>query len=202
MPGARRYTDPMGAVDRLPPPVKRHRLKADDYQRLGALGVLPPDARVELLDGELIEMAPIGSRCWAIVNRLARLLQHAVGERAIVSSQSSFRLDTHSEPQPDLALFKPRDDFYAAALPTPDDTLLVIEVADSGARYDREVKLPLYARGRVPEVWIVDLEARLLRVHRDPSGDDYLTVTATPTPRVTEVAALPGVAFDLSGLLD
>ncbi len=142
MPGARRYTDPMGAVDRLPPPVKRHRLKADDYQRLGALGVLPPDARVELLDGELIEMAPIGSRCWAIVNRLARLLQHAVGERAIVSSQSSFRLDTHSEPQPDLALFKPRDDFYAAALPTPDDTLLVIEVADSSCRCTRAAACP------------------------------------------------------------
>jgi Uma2 family endonuclease len=191
----------MGALDQLPPPLKRHRMTAEAYQQMGAAGVLPPDLRVELIDGEIIEMAPIGSRHWAMVNRLGELLRQAVDQRAIVSSQSSFRLDDYSEPQPDIALFKRRDDFYASALPTPVDTLLVVEVADSSARYDRQVKLPLYARRGVPEVWIVDLDVNLLRVHREPKGDDYLQASATATPGVTAISTLPGVTIDLAGLL-
>lgn len=190
----------MGALDQLPPPLKRHRMKADDYQRLGAAGVLLGDLRVELIDGEIIEMAPIGSRHWAMVTRLDRLFQRAAGERAIVAVQTSFRLDDYSEPEPDIALFKPRDDFYAGALPTPAETLLIVEVADSSARYDRYIKLPLYARRGVPEVWIVDLDAGLLRVHREPNGDDYLQATATSSPGVTVVTTLPGAAVDLTGL--
>jgi Uma2 family endonuclease len=190
----------MGAIDQLPPPLKRHRLRADDYQELGRAGIIGPQMRVELLDGEIIEMAPIGTRHWAMVNRLDELLKQALGKLALVSSQSSFRLDDHSEPQPDLALFKRRDDFYAGALPTPADTLLLIEVADSSLRYDREIKLPRYARSGVPEVWIVDLEANLLRMHREPQGDDYLQLSATATPGVTALAALPGVTVDLTGL--
>lgn len=191
----------MGALDHLPPPLKRHRLTADEYQRLGSLGVLAPDARVELIDGEIIEMATIGSRHWAMVNRLDRLLQRTVGDRAIVAVQTSFRLDDYSEPQPDIALFEPRADFYVGALPTPADTLLVIEVSDATARYDRQIKLPLYARRGVPELWIVDLDASLLRMYREPKGDDYLQASATPTPGTVGIAALPDVALDLSGLL-
>jgi Uma2 family endonuclease len=190
----------MGALDQLPPPLKRHRMKADDYQRLGSIGVLPPDLRVELIDGEIIEMAPIGSRHWAMVNRIAKLLEQAAGARAIVSSQSSFRLDDYSEPEPDLALFRRRDDFYAGALPTPADALLLIEVADSSARYDRLIKLPLYARQGVPELWIVDLEANLLRTYREPKGDDYLQSSATATPSVVGISKLPGITLDLTGL--
>lgn len=190
----------MGALDQLPPPLKRHRMKADEYQRLGEVGVLSPDQRVELIDGEIIEMAPIGSRHWAMVNRLDALLKAAVGDLAIVSSQSSFRLDDYSEPEPDLALFTYRADFYVKALPTPADTLLVIEVADSSLRYDRLIKLPLYARRGVPELWIVDLDANLLRMHREPKGDDYLQATATATPGAVGIALLPGVTLDLSGL--
>ncbi|HMO48649.1 MAG TPA: Uma2 family endonuclease [Rubrivivax sp.] len=190
----------MGAIDQLPPPLKRHRLRADEYQQLGRTGIIGPELRVELLDGEIIEMAPIGTRHWAMVNRLDMLLKQAIGKRAIVSSQSSFRLDDYSEPEPDLALFKWRDDFYATALPTPADTLLLIEVSDSSLRYDREIKLPRYARRGVPEVWIVDLEAQLLRVHREPNGDDFLQGSATATPGIFGLAALPGVPVDLTGL--
>ena len=175
-------------------------MTADDYQRLGTAGVLAPDLRVELIDGEIIEMAPIGSRHWAMVNRMTHLFQQAAGEQAIVSSQSSFRLDDYSEPQPDIALFKRRDDFYVGALPTPADTLLVVEVADSSERYDRLIKLPLYARRGVPELWIVDLDAGLLRIYREPSGDDYLQASATPTPGVTGISSLAGMAVDLTGL--
>jgi Uma2 family endonuclease len=190
----------MGALDHLPSPLKRHRLKADDYRRLGELGVLAPELRVELLDGEIIEMAPIGSRHWAMVMRLDELLKQAVGKRAFVAVQTSFRLDDYSEPEPDIALFRRRDDFYAGALPTPLETLLVVEVADSSARYDREVKLPLYARCGVPELWIVDLDAKLLRMYREPSGGDYLQASATAAPGSTGIAALPDIAIDLGGL--
>ncbi len=191
----------MGTLDNLMPPLKRHRMKADDYQRLGEVGVLAPDARVELLDGEIIQMAPIGSRHFAMVNRLDVLLKQAVGDRALVAVQTSFRLDDYSEPQPDLALYRPRADFYVGALPTPADTLLVVEVADSSARYDRMIKLPQYARRGVPELWIVDLDAGLLRMYSAPQGDDYLHANATATPGAVGIVALPGVMLDLVGLL-
>ncbi len=191
----------MGALDRPQPTLKRYRLSAESYQKLGEVGVLAPDAQVELIDGEIIDMAPIGSRHWSVVNRLHRLIERVVGDAAIVSSQSSFRLDDYSEPQPDIALFRPRADFYATALPTPADTLLVIEVADSSARYDRQIKLPLYARRGVPEFWIVDLDANLLRLYHEPRGDDYLRSSATPAPGFVSIASLPGITVDLSGLL-
>jgi Uma2 family endonuclease len=191
----------MGAIDNSLL-LRRHRITADDYHRLGAAGVLAPDARVELIDGEVIDLAPIGSRHWSVVNRLHRIIERAVGDGAVVSSQSSVRLGLDSEPQPDLALFKPRDDFYASALPTADDTLLIVEVADTTARYDREIKLPLYARHGIGEVWIVDLEANLLRTYREPAGECYGQSTQSSRPAVVEVTALPGVRVDLSGLLD
>ncbi len=181
-------------------PTKRRFTVADFYQ-MGESGILGEDDRVELIDGEIIDMAPIGSRHWSVVNRLHRLIERVVGDAAIVSSQSSFRLDDYSEPQPDIALFRPRADFYATALPTPADTLLVIEVADSSARYDRQIKLPLYARRGVPEFWIVDLDANLLRLYHEPRGDDYLRSSATPAPGFVSIASLPGITVDLSGLL-
>jgi Uma2 family endonuclease len=99
-----------------------------------------------------------------------------------------------------VALYRPRADFYVGALPTPADTLLVVEVADSSARYDRLIKLPLYARRGVPELWIVDLDAGLLRMHRAPQGDDYLHADATASPGVVGIVALPDVKLDLTGL--
>lgn len=191
----------MGALDE-PLLLRRHRVSADDYQRMGAAGVLGPEARVELIDGEVIDMAPIGSRHWAAVSRIDRLLHKAVRERAIVGTQTSFRLSPYSEPQPDIALFKPRDDFYSKALPTAADALLVIEVADTTARYDREIKLPLYARHGINELWIVDLDANLLRIFTEPRGDDYLRASGHASPGVTAIGALPGASVDLSGLFD
>ena len=191
----------MGAIDHSLL-LRRHRITADEYQRLGDAGVLAPEARVELIDGEVIDMAPIGSRHWSVVNRLHRLLQRAVGDTALVSSQSSMRLGSHSEPQPDLALFEPRADFYLGGLPTAAQTLLIVEVADSTARYDREIKLPLYARHGIGELWIVDLEAALFRVYRQPEGERYREASETPSPGLVDIAALPGSSVDLSTLLD
>ena len=159
----------MGAID-TQSLLTRHRLSVADYYRMGEAGVFAPDARVELIEGEVIDMAPIGSRHGSAVKRLVSLLTSTLGSRVILAVQDPLRLSDLSEPEPDLMLLKPRDDFYADAHPSAADVLLLIEVADTSARYDREIKLPLYARHGVPEVWIVDLEARLLRFYSLPAG--------------------------------
>jgi Uma2 family endonuclease len=193
----------MGVIEEFPAElgVQQHRLTVEQYHRMAETGVLARDARVELIEGVIVDMAPIGSRHAAVVKKLNALLTHAVGARAIVSVQDPIRLGDRSEPQPDLALLRPRDDFYADAAPTAADTLLVIEVSQATAAYDRQVKVPLYAQHCVPEVWIVDLDFSLVRFYRTPQADRYLDITATETPGPTPVLALPGVTIDLSGLL-
>jgi Uma2 family endonuclease len=190
----------MGALHEPPPLLRRHRITADEYQQLGRVQFFAPGTRVELIDGEVIDMAPIGTRHWATVIRLHELIATALGRRAIVSSQSSLRLGTHSEPQPDLGVFIRRADFYASALPTAADTMLLIEVADSTVRYDREIKLPLYARHGVPEFWIVDLDADILRMYREPEGEGYAKVVETSDPGMVTISALPDIQLDLGGL--
>jgi Uma2 family endonuclease len=193
----------MGVIEEFPAEfgVLPHRLTVQQYRRMAEAGVLAPDARVELIEGVIVDLAPIGSRHAAAANKLTRALTAAVGTRAIVSVQNPLRLGERSEPQPDLALLRPRADFYAESPPTAADALLVIEVAQATAAYDRGVKVPLYAKHGVPEVWIVDLDFSLVRFFRSPLGDRYLDITATETPGPTPVALLPGVTVDLSGVL-
>ena len=151
----------------------RRRFTIDEYYCMAQAGILHEDDRVELIEGEIIEMSPIGSRHVACVNRTARWFDRGVGDRAIVSVQNPIRLSRHSEPQPDVALLRTRPDFYASALPGPGDVLLVIEMADTSLAYDRRVKLPLYAEAGIPEVWIVDLTQERIQVHRDPHRRRY-----------------------------
>jgi Uma2 family endonuclease len=190
----------MGALD-FPYILARHRLTVSDYHRMAESGVLPETARTELIDGEIIDMAPIGTRHASAVSRLARRCERAVGDTATVWPQNPLRLGEHSEPEPDLLLLKPRGDFYADAHPVAADVLLLIEVSDSTARYDREIKLPLYARHGVGEVWIIDLDAKLIRCFRKPHGNEYLEATASAEAGVMAVQAMPGVSIDLSGVL-
>ncbi len=181
--------------------LNRHRLTVDDYYRMAETGVLAPDARVELIEGELVDMASIGTRHAASVKRLLRLLSQTVGDLAIVSVQDPLRLSTYTETQPDLTLLKPRDDFYLHAPPLGPDALLVIEVADSSASYDRRIKAPLYARHGVPECWIIDLDAGCVRILRAPQDGEYRDATLLAAPGRIDVQALPGISLDLSTLL-
>jgi Uma2 family endonuclease len=152
----------------------RHRLDVDDYHRMGEAGIFGDNKRIELIDGKLIDMAPIGQDHAAIVNRLNRTLVLTSGELAIVSTQNPVRLNQHSEPQPDLAILRYRADFYETGEPPgPADVLLLIEVSDSSLAFDRGVKLPLYARAGIAEVWIVDVQRRTLDAYRKPAGDAY-----------------------------
>ena len=148
------------------------RLTVAQFQKMGDAGIMPPETRLELVDGELIEMAPIGPRHMHAVNRLNRALVAAVGEAAIVSVQNPVALGEHSETQPDLALLGPQSD-SEARLPTPDDVLLLVEVADTTLQYDRTTKLALYARFGVREVWIVNLIDHILEIHREPYNGAY-----------------------------
>ena len=152
----------------------RHRLDVDEYNRMAEAGVFGENKRIELIDGELIDMAPIGQGHEAIVNGLNEALVFACAGRAIVSPQNSVVMDCSSVPQPDLAILRRRADFYATGeRPGPADVLLLVEVADSSLRFDRTVKLPLYARAGVAELWIVDLKRRAIDVHRGPVGNGY-----------------------------
>jgi Uma2 family endonuclease len=190
----------MGLIE-PPELLRRHRLTVDAYYRMAEAGVLAPDARVELIDGEIVDMAPIGTRHGSAVMRLNHLMMEAARGSAIVAVQSSLRLDDRSEPEPDLMLLVPRDDFYEAAHPVAADVLLLVEVSDSSARYDREIKLPLYARHGIREVWIVDLDNRLMRVCRNPVGEVYTQTTEITTPGSLSPLLLPGVSIDASRLL-
>jgi Uma2 family endonuclease len=151
----------------------RHRFTADEYHQMAEAGVLRDDDRVELIEGEIVDMTPIGPRHSAVVNRLTHALVRGCGDRAIVQIQASIRLGLHSEPQPDVALLRPRSDFYESATPGPESVLLLIEVADTSLPYDRGVKLRLYARAGIREVWLVDLVRNQVEVHREPAQEGY-----------------------------
>jgi Uma2 family endonuclease len=181
-------------------PLARHKLSVDDYHRMGAAGVLAPDCRVELIEGEMIDMAPIGSVHASVVSVLSAFFVRAVGEAGIVFSQNPVRLLPDSEPQPDLMVLKPRADHYRKSLPLAADVLLLGEVADSTLDYDRKIKLPLYARHGIAEVWIVDLNAERLEVHAAVQGGAYGSVrrlekTESVTPGLVPCLPLPLAAI-------
>lgn len=187
----------LGLLSRYPA-ARRRLLTVDEYHRMGEAGILTDDDRVELIEGELVAMSPIGSEHVAATNALNRLLVLAVGDRAIVSVQNPVRLTQHSEPQPDFAVLKLRD--YRAALPRPEDTLLAVEVANTSLDYDRTVKLALYASSGIPEVWIVDLTADLVEVYRLPAGDTYTSVTRTGRADVLTIDAVPDARIQVDAI--
>lgn len=188
----------MSAV--LESPIVRHRLSVDDYQRMGEAGILGEQDRVELIDGEIIDMSPIGAPHAGAVNRLANRIKTALGEGAIVSTQNPIRIDRFNEPEPDIAVLLPRDDFYASAHPGPGDCLLVVEVAETSLRYDREVKLPLYARAGIPEVWLLDIAGRTLWIHTEPADGSYRRGAEADDLARLVPSSMPGTAIDLSGI--
>lgn len=179
----------------------RRRFTAREYQRMGETGILHEDDRVELIEGEIIEMAPIGNRHFACVNRLTRLFVQRVGDSAVVHVQNPVRLSDLSEPQPDLSLLRPREDFYAGKHPAPEDVLLLVEVADTSLAYDREVKLPLYARAGIREVWIVDLAGEKIERHTDPTTEGYRRIEQVRRGETLEPAALGGLALPVDDVL-
>ena len=152
---------------------KKRGFSADDYQFLGVLGILDEDDRIELIDGEIVVMSPIGNRHSACVDRLNHIFVRGVNGQAIVRVQGSIRLGDDSEPQPDIALLRHHDDFYVEAHPTSDDILLLVEVADSSLERDREKGRNTYAKHGIPELWIANLRDEVVERYRNPTPDGY-----------------------------
>jgi Uma2 family endonuclease len=174
----------------------------DEYHRMIEAGILKEDDRVELLGGNIIAMAPIGSRHVACVNRLNHLLTKALGDRAQISIQNPVSLTQYSEPQPDIAVLRPREDFYSAALPGPEDILLIVEVADASAVTDRQDKLPLYARAGIQEVWLVDLGEERIEVCQEPWTDgSYRVRRFSRRGERVNLPTFPGIHVSVDDLL-
>jgi Uma2 family endonuclease len=156
--------------------VNRRSFTVAEYERMGQFGIFSEDVRVELVCGEIIDMSPIGERHAACVDFLTQLITLRLRRSVIVRVQNPIQLDDYSEPQPDITVLKPRDDFYRHAHPRPEDVLVVIEVSDTTLEYDRNVKVPLYARAGIPETWVVNLPEERIEVYSDPAGGEYQTV--------------------------
>jgi Uma2 family endonuclease len=181
--------------------VTRRPLTVQEYHRMGEVGILSEDDRVELIEGQLIAMTPIGSDHHGTVIALTRLLVDAIGDRGMVSVQGPIRLDEVSEPEPDFAVLIPRNDSYRERTARPEEVLLIVEIAHSSLRYDRNIKIPLYARHNIPEVWIVDLVGNCVEVYREPEGDTYTQVMRIGPDGVLQPLMLPGVEISTKAVL-
>ncbi len=181
---------------------QNHAFTVGEYYRMAEENILTEEDRVELIAGQIVAMSPIGSRHAACVDRLNGLFHRQLQQAFIVRVQSPIALDAYSAPEPDLVLLRPRADFYAAAHPSAVDVLLAVEVADTSADYDREVKLPLYAQAGLPEAWLIDLQKGRIEVCARPQGGAYqqrVEVTAAATLVSPTIPQLVLVAADLLG---
>jgi Uma2 family endonuclease len=182
--------------------IVKHRLTVDEYYRMAEVGLLAPDARVELIDGEIVDMPPMGSPHGGSGNLLNQRFMKAVGDAAIVSLGTTLILGKYSAPQPDLMLLHPRADFYRRSNPTPSEVLLVLEISDSTWRYDREIKAPLYAQHGISDFWIVNLRKQELHCFRAPRRGEFAEVVTLTNPGFVPVQSLGDVQVDLTGLFD
>ena len=174
----------------------RRLFTVDEYLLMAESGILHEDDRIELIEGEILQMAAIGTKHFACVNRLNRILVQGVGDAAIIHVQNPVQLSDLTEPQPDLALLRPREDFYAGKRPMPQDVLLLIEVSDTTLRYDQEIKLPLYALSGIPEVWIVDLSAEVLLTYAQPENRTYRKISQIGRGETTGLRVLPDLTVE------
>ncbi len=170
------------------------------YHLMHEAGVFSESDRLELINGEITEMSPIGRKHATCVARLSALLTTRLDRKAIIWPQNSIILDNGSEPQPDIAILKFRDDFYEEGLPTPSDILLIIEVADSTIAYDREVKAPLYAAAGIPEMWLFDVNKKVIEGYSQPSASGYKWIKRYDEGDKLSMLAFPDMVFNWNEL--
>lgn len=182
--------------------VRRHRLTVHEYYRMAEVGLLAPDARVELIEGEIIDMPPSGPPHAGLLSLLSERLTLAVSRRATVRSQLPLHLDDFSEPEPDIAVVRRRADHYKLSHPMPADVFLAIEVSLSSLKFDRNRKLPLYARFGIPEHWIVDAVKPVLHVFHTPQNGRYLHEATIPRPGLLTLSALTESQVDLTAVFE
>jgi Uma2 family endonuclease len=181
--------------------IARYSFTAEEFQRMGEAGIFRQDARLELIEGEIIEMSPIGSPHAACVKFLTRLLYSLFGDKFTVGVQDPVRLNDFSEPQPDVSLLRWRDDDYRERHPTPADVLLVIEVADTTVLKDRTLKIPLYARSGVPETWLVNIPDERVEIYSDAANGAYQRAEVFMRGAEARSHTVEGLAVNVGELL-
>lgn len=181
--------------------ISKRLFSIDEYHRMAEAGIFSEDDRVELIEGEIVVMSPIGNPHAAGVRRLIHIFTESLRGSVTLDAQNPVRLDDWSEPQPDITLLRRRDDFYASKAPTAEDVVLVVEVADSSVGYDRGVKAPLYARHGICECWLLDLPADVLEVYRKPAEDGYRLVRRFRRGETISLEAFPSVTFTVDSIL-
>ncbi len=182
--------------------LNRRLFTLSQYHQMIVSGVFAEGDRVELIDGEVLEMAAIGSKHRAQVKRLNRLFSGLFESSVLVSIQDPIELGPRSEPEPDVALLRWRADFYESSHPQASDVYLVVEVADSTLEYDRSLKAPLYARSGIFEYWMINLQDNVIEVHRQPSASGYQVVQSYRRGMSIEVMALPGLGLTVDRIFD
>jgi Uma2 family endonuclease len=182
-------------------PLRTRSFTVDEFYRMARAGVFHEDDRLELIDGQIVEMTPIGPEHAGCVKELARLLYRAAGDSVVLGVQDPVVLGPIQAPQPDIAVLRARPEGYRARHPQPPDVLLVIEVADTSVEYDRTIKFPRYARAGIPEAWLVNLPDDTIEVHKGPVGDAYTEVTTLTRGTTLMPIALPGVELKVDEIL-
>jgi Uma2 family endonuclease len=181
--------------------LKRRQFTTQQYRQMLTIGVLQEGDRVELIEGEILEMAAVGSRHTGQVKRLNRIFSAQLDPSVLISVQDPIELGPRSEPQPDLALLRFQADFYASAHPQAEDVYLLIEVSDSTLEYDRTVKAPTCAQAGITEYWIVNLVDDVIEVYRLPRGNRYQQVSRLARGQSIAIQTLPGYSFTVDALL-
>jgi Uma2 family endonuclease len=181
-------------------PLPQRPFTVAEYDRMIEAGILLEDERIELIDGAIVAMSPIGIRHVGCVHILNSSLTEALGRRVIVSVQNPVHIGDRSEPQPDVTVLRPRSDFYNRSLATAADVLLLIEVADTSLDYDRTVKVPLYAQAGIPEVWVINLAAETVEVYTEPGTPTYQRVRTLKKGDVLTPTTLPDLTLPVNQL--
>jgi Uma2 family endonuclease len=179
----------------------KHLTNIDEWRRLGEADIFPPESRLELINGEILEMAPIGFNHAGHLNRINKLFTRLVPDNVIASVQNPLQLGDFSEPEPDFMLLKPNVDFYSSRHPNANDVLLLVEVADSSLAFDQNQKLHLYARHGIPEYWLLNLNDSCLEVYRKPNGEVYAEKTTLRVGDTLTLSQLPEITLRIADIL-
>ncbi len=188
-------------IEKYSQPIGRRRFTVEEYYRMAETGILREDERVELIEGEIIQMSPKGSLHAGCIKRLIKLLNRYIGKDILLSVQDPVKLDGLSHPEPDIALLKHRNDFYTQGHPTPADVLLIVEVADTSVQHDRTIKVPLYTRSGIPEVWLVDLPGEAVEIYARPEKGEYQTRLTLKRGESIVSLTISGLSFSVESVL-
>ena len=183
------------------PQPMRLRFSVDEYYKMIELGMLKDYEKAEIIEGELIKNMPIGNRHASCVEKLNEILRDELGKSVSLRSQQPVRFDDFNEPQPDLAILERREDFYSQITPVPNNVLILIEVSDTTLKYDRDVKLPLYAEAEIQEVWIINLQSNIVELHQRPSNGLYQFVKIFNRGETVQSEVLPNLTLSVDEIL-